>query len=150
VTVLRVIANHDHDKGDRSQIDVRHDIVCGGATRSFSFADRRALIDRVVRGGERVSAVARDLGVSRATAHKWLRRYRERGEAGLVEESRRPHRSPSATPSEIASAVLSLRTEHPEWGPARLRPALMVSLGAVTPSERTIARILRRAASRAA
>lgn len=36
--------------------------------------------------------------VSRKTAHKWLGRYRQEGEAGLADRSRRPRSSPGATP----------------------------------------------------
>jgi hypothetical protein len=35
-------------------------------------------------------------GISRATAHKWLRRFRKEGPAGLVDRSSAPYRSPNA------------------------------------------------------
>ena len=38
----------------------------------------------------------RRCGVSRPTLRKWWRRYQEEGVAGLIDRSRRPHRSPVA------------------------------------------------------
>ncbi|KOV81779.1 hypothetical protein ADL03_27195 [Nocardia sp. NRRL S-836] len=38
------------------------------------------------------ACIAEQLGISRATVHKWLARYRREGEAGLADRSSRPHR----------------------------------------------------------
>ena len=38
--------------------------------------------------------LCRRFGISRPTGYKWRRRYRTDGQAGLVERSRRPQRSP--------------------------------------------------------
>ena len=43
---------------------------------------RRLLVDRV-RAGRPVALVADEMGISRATAHKWVRRRRAEGDAGL-------------------------------------------------------------------
>ena len=42
---------------------------------------------------------ARRLSISRNTVRKWVRRYQESGEAGLVDRSRRPHHSPPQHPT---------------------------------------------------
>ncbi|MER8096102.1 helix-turn-helix domain-containing protein, partial [Streptomyces goshikiensis] len=47
---------------------------------------RRLLVDRVA-SGRPVAHVAAETGVSRATAHKWVRRWRAEGEAGLADRS---------------------------------------------------------------
>ena len=39
--------------------------------------------------------VCRRCGISRPTLRKWLRRYQADGEAGLLDQSRRPHSSPA-------------------------------------------------------
>ncbi|MDX2910299.1 helix-turn-helix domain-containing protein, partial [Streptomyces griseiscabiei] len=44
---------------------------------------RRLLVERV-RSGRPVAHVAAEMGISRATAHKWIRRWRCEGEAGLL------------------------------------------------------------------
>jgi transposase-like protein len=55
----------------------------------------RALIAGRVAAGEPVAAVARALGISARTAHKWVRRHAE-GELALEDRSCRPHRSRDA------------------------------------------------------
>ncbi len=51
-------------------------------------------------------------GIARETGYVWLRRYRERGVAGLVELNRAAERHPNQTPAEIEQAVLELRQAH--------------------------------------
>ncbi len=43
-----------------------------------------------------IRETARRLSISRNTVRKWVRRYREEGEAGLYDRPRRPKRSPVA------------------------------------------------------
>jgi len=43
---------------------------------------RYLLVTRILQDGWSVTAAAESLGVSRATAHKWLRRFREEGLEG--------------------------------------------------------------------
>ena len=57
-------------------------------------AGRALLVERLL-AGERTEDVAREMGVSRRTAFKWKKRYREEGEAGLEDRSSRPHRIPN-------------------------------------------------------
>jgi transposase InsO family protein len=66
--------------------------------------------------GANLSALCRAFGISRKTAYKWLARYQQSGEAGLVEQSRRPHCSPTQTPAELEATVLAVRAAHPAWG----------------------------------
>ncbi|MCS6289818.1 MAG: helix-turn-helix domain containing protein [Nitrospira sp.] len=56
--------------------------------------------------------VCRRFGVSRPTLRKWIRRFHEAGEAGLLSHSRRPVRSPNRRVFEKERRlILSLRTE---------------------------------------
>src|SRR5690606_11287750 len=55
--------------------------------------------------------IAEQLGVARSTVYKWLARHREEGEAGLVDRSSRPHRSPTRLPVETEAAILALRQQ---------------------------------------
>lgn len=48
-------------------------------------------------------------GVSARTAGKWVRRYREEGEAGLHDRSSAPRRVANATPPERVEAIAALR-----------------------------------------
>jgi transposase InsO family protein len=79
---------------------------------------RRLLIDRVT-AGRPVAHVAAELGISRATGHKWVRRYREHGEAGLLNRCSRPHHSPRRVPEEIEQQIIDLRRTR-RLGPARI------------------------------
>ena len=67
-----------------------------------------------------VADLARRYGISRKTAYKWIDRYEAGGPAGLVDRSRRPGRSPHATPERIVVALLDVRRHHPSWGAKKL------------------------------
>ncbi|MFG3551815.1 IS481 family transposase [Streptomyces sp. NPDC047725] len=83
---------------------------------------RRLLIERVC-SGRPVAHVAAEMGISRATAHKWLSRWRTEGEAGLHDRSSRSHRVPHRTAATVEERVCRLRQER-KLGPARLGPIL--------------------------
>jgi transposase InsO family protein len=71
---------------------------------------RRLIVERFLAGWP-AARIAEQLGVSRATVYKWVRRYRAEGWAGLADRSSRPHRSPTRTPTEVEQQVLQLRTD---------------------------------------
>ena len=83
---------------------------------------RLDLVREVEAGWTRAEA-ARRFRVSRATATKWVRRYRDEGEAGLRDRCSRPRRSPGITAPSEAEAVLGLRRGR-GWGPHRIAWAL--------------------------
>jgi len=63
------------------------------------------------------------MGVSRATAHKWLRRFREEGPTGLQDRSFAPHRSPHALPAREVRRIVAARRRL-KRGPHQLAPVL--------------------------
>ncbi|WP_328792850.1 IS481 family transposase [Streptomyces sp. NBC_00273] len=83
---------------------------------------RRLLVERVV-SGRPVAHVAAEMGISRATAHKWMRRWRTEGEAGLHDRSSRPRTTPHRTSAAIEARVCNLRRTR-KLGPARIGPVL--------------------------
>jgi putative transposase len=99
-------------------------------------------IEKATASGANVSALCREYGISRQTGHKWIRRYREHGYLGLVEQSRRPVSSPLATGEEIVVGILELRERHPSWGPQKIAQVLARQLGSNAPSRSTVARVL--------
>ena len=101
-------------------------------------------VERVA-AGEKIAPLCREFGISRTAGHKWFKRYKEQGYAGLEEQSRRPKSSPLATAEELVIATLQVRESHPRWGPRKLYGLLRRRFGEETPSVRTIARILKRA-----
>src|SRR5882672_9197651 len=72
-------------------------------------------VERAAQKGSNLSALCEEFGVSRQTGHKWLRRYRELGPLGLVEQSRRPDSSPGGTGEDVVLAILALRNQHPNF-----------------------------------
>lgn len=92
---------------------------------------RRLLVERV-RSGRLVAHVAGEMGVSRATAHKWVHRWRSEGEAGLCGRPSRPVTNPHQAPPEVEEQVCELRQDR-KLGPARTGPVLdVLSGGCVT------------------
>ncbi|WP_460605523.1 IS481 family transposase [Jatrophihabitans fulvus] len=69
---------------------------------------RRLMVERVAAGWP-PAHVAEGLGVSRATVHKWVRRFAEGGQAALADRSSRPHRMPGRTPKRLEQRVLAAR-----------------------------------------
>jgi transposase len=84
---------------------------------------RQLLVDRILIEGWPPATAAEMLGVSRATAYKWLRRYRDEGAAGLEDRSARPHRRPRALPEREVRRILVARRRL-RVGPHRLGPLL--------------------------
>jgi transposase InsO family protein len=80
---------------------------------------RLLLVQRITELGWPPAQAAEALGVSRATAYKWLRRYRALGQAGLADRSSRPHRCPHALTAPRVRRVLAARRRHRQ-GPHRL------------------------------
>jgi transposase InsO family protein len=80
---------------------------------------RRLLVHRVRVEGRPVAHVAKELGVSRQCAHRWVARYDSDGEAGLADRSSRPHHSPTRTPATLETRVLAARRRY-RCGPAGL------------------------------
>ncbi len=97
---------------------------------------RKLLVDRVRRQGWTVSTAAEAQGCSRATAHKWIRRFDREGVAGLSDRSSRPHGSPRRLSQRREAAILQRRDAQLE-GPHRIAWAL-------GESRSTVHKVLRR------
>ena len=102
----------------------------------FTPAGRALLVRRVTQEGWRAAEAAEAAGVSRRTAHKWLRRYDEEGPEGLLDRSSRPRSSPTQVPADWQRLVLELR---------RLRMTGAVIATRLGLPRSTVARILKRA-----
>ena len=77
----------------------------------LTYQARRILVHRIIHEGLPVREAAKAQGVSPRTAYKWLKRYREEGEAGLLDRSSRPRRSPRRTPEKVREQVVRLRRQ---------------------------------------
>src|SRR6266550_2863441 len=77
---------------------------------------RFALVHLVRHLHSTVAAAARQFGVSRRVAYKWLARYDADADAPLCDRSRRPAASPRRTPCAVEQRVLGVRDRF-NWGP---------------------------------
>ncbi len=84
------------------------------ANARLNIHGRRLLVSRVIDDERPVAHVAKELGVSRQCAHRWVNRFRAEGEAGLVDRSSRPKSCPRRTPAVMEAAVLTRRRTHRE------------------------------------
>jgi transposase InsO family protein len=96
---------------------------------------RELLCRAVVEGRLGLCEAAAEHKLSRQSAARWVRRYREQGMAGLADRSSRPRRLRQPTSPELVSRVEALRRER--W--TGLRIAQQTGL-----SRATVSRILRR------
>jgi putative transposase len=67
-----------------------------------------------------ITELSQNYQVSRETVYKWIKRYQEKGLAGLEELSRTPLIHPNATSREIASQIINARLKHKNWGPKKI------------------------------
>jgi transposase InsO family protein len=72
---------------------------------------RLLLVRRILEHGLNPAEAAQAMGVSPRTAYKWLRRYREEGEAGLVNRSSKPQHSPLQTSPALTAQVIERRRQ---------------------------------------
>jgi transposase InsO family protein len=70
---------------------------------------RKLLVERVESGARSLAAAAEAAGVSERTAYRWLKRWREEGERGLLDRSSAPHSIPHRTPAGRVAAIATLR-----------------------------------------
>lgn len=89
------------------------------ARAKLTVAGRQLLVSRITAGGYTVAHAAEAQGVSRATAAKWLRRYRLEGTSGLLDRSSRPKVSPRRLGERAERAILAAR-QASRYGPHRL------------------------------
>jgi transposase InsO family protein len=84
--------------------------------------ERFKLVMACEAGEKPLAQICREFGVSRQTAYKWLRRYREDPDpVSLQERSRCPLFSPQATAVEVADLIEATRRRYPYWGPRKIR-----------------------------
>ena len=86
---------------------------------------REQLAKDVVEGRLSLREAAAERGLSRQSAAKWVRRYRQGGVEGVVDRSSRPQRSPRRSSAELIERVERLRRER--WTGVRIAQATGLS-----------------------
>jgi transposase InsO family protein len=79
------------------------------------------------------------MGISRATASKWVNRHRAFGELGLLDRSSTPQQQPTATSGMVVRRIEWMRRER-KWSAARI--AFELEQEGVRLSRRTVTRLL--------
>jgi transposase len=93
------------------------------ARAKLTVLGRRLLVDRVEIDGWKPADAAKAMGVSRQTAYKWLRRFRDEGSAGLLDRTSAPRRCPHRLAPDAVATIVATRLET-LYGPHRLAYAL--------------------------
>lgn len=107
--------------------------------------ERSKFIRLWLRKEESFSFVCSRFGISRKTGYKWVERFLSQGFPGLAPRSRASLHHPNAVEKAVESRVLSLRRQHPRWGPDKLLVKFEQALPELSvPSRSTVARILKR------
>jgi transposase InsO family protein len=93
------------------------------ARAKLTVLGRQLLVHRVEIDGWKPADAAKAMGVSRQTAYKWLRRFRDEGPAGLNDRTSAPRFCPHRLDADAVSAIVAARLET-LYGPHRLAYAL--------------------------
>jgi transposase InsO family protein len=93
------------------------------ARAKLTVLGRQLLVQRVLVDGWKPADAAKAMGVSRQTAYKWLRRFRDEGLAGFEDRSSAPRRCPHRLSSEAVNSIVAARLDT-LCGPHRLAYAL--------------------------
>ena len=92
-----------------------------GWTETRAVDERMRFVMAVEKQDEPFAAVCRRFGISRKTGYKWWARHDAEGVEGLLDRSRAPLHHPHTVPRAIAERCLTVRREHPTWGPVKVR-----------------------------
>lgn len=93
-------------------------------------AGREELVRRVIEEGHPMRVVGREMGVSRRTVWKWVKRFRREGRAGLRDRSSRPHASPRRLHSKLIRRIERLRRRR--WTGLEIAGALDLAVSTVS------------------
>ena len=77
-------------------------------------------IERWKKGGEPFSDLCQAFGISRKTGYKRVHRFQAWGWNGLRDLSRAPHHHPNQADEAVVQRLMTVRQEHPTWGPKKL------------------------------
>lgn len=83
----------------------------------LSVEGRRCLVERCQ--SRPITHVAAEMGISRATASKWVNRFRCYGELGLLDRASTPHAHSTATARAIVARIEEMRRTN-KWSASRI------------------------------
>lgn len=116
--------------------------------RALAVGVRQSIVERHLAGAT-LGAIAQELDLSPWSVRTVWRRFRDRGEEGLVPDYAACGRPGPRFPAALHAAALDLRREHPGWGAGLIRTELGMRFPAPPlPHEATLRRWFREAGLR--
>ena len=103
---------------------------------------RLRLIELIDEGVGKAEA-ARQAGLSRGKAYKWLERF-ARGGVRALEDASRARNDAGRFEGDLAEAFVELRREHPTWGPKKLVDCFERNTDMKLPAASTVGELLKR------
>ena len=110
--------------------------------QSMSF--REEILGLGSQEGANVRELCRRFKISAKTFYKWLKRSKSANKTALMNQSRRPHRSPRRIETGVEDKILVVREQHPSWGARKIRRVLGNRGELELPSASTVHRVLQR------
>lgn len=115
--------------------------------RTVSMLDeRKQFILKAINPQRKISFIAlcHEYNISPKTGYKWLNRFLEDGEKGLLDLSKAPITNSKKISSEVKNSVISIRNQYPSWGPKKIHVELQSYYSHLKlPSEGSIGIILK-------
>ena len=71
-------------------------------------------------GKYNISHLAEMFGISRPTAYKYIEKYQQYGEVGLLDDSRGPRFPHNKTPDHLEKKLIAMKKKYPRWGTKKL------------------------------
>ena len=93
--------------------------------------------------GANISNLCDLAGICRTTAYKWLNRSLAASTESFHDRSRKPLHSPARCPDQLERRITAIRTQHPVWGPRKIR-RILLNHGLTPPAASTICAVLKR------
>jgi transposase InsO family protein len=107
--------------------------------------ERKEFIFRTWRNNETFTETCRKFGISTKTGYKWLKRFQQKGAAGLEDEKRAAKNIRNKTDVEIQNRLLKLKRKYKNWGAKKiLVKYTQVYPGQYAPSRSTIEELFKR------
>jgi transposase InsO family protein len=110
--------------------------------QSMSF--REEILSLGAQEGTNIRELCRRFQISAKTFYKWWNRKKTESKTALMNQSRRPHRSPRKIETVTEGKILVVREKHPSWGARKIRRVLTNSGERKLPSASTVHRVLQR------
>ena len=100
------------------------------------------MVEKYLAEEDSISELARQYGISRKTAHKWIERFEQHGRGGLQDQSRAPHCHPNALSEAMEERILQWKANKPMWGAPKIHSQLLELPDC--PCETTVSNVLAR------